>query len=108
MSIDLTIIRDTNLCLTFLEANILVENLKTTDPETRKTKIRQRAELFARLKQLIENTSDPVLQDAARTLLWKLAQLRQADYEQLSKDFQTSDLLFPGNYRLPRQYPDEN
>ena len=106
MSIDLEVIRDTNLCLTFFEANILIENMKTTVPETKEIRTRQKRDLFARLKKIVDNTEDLVLKDAASSLLLKLAQLNQADYDRLCQDFQTGDLLFPANYRLPCQYPE--
>ncbi len=108
MHIDLEVIRDTNLCLTFFEANILVENMKTTDGETKTTRVRRKPELLSRLKAILDNTQDPVLKEATQTLIGKLAQLSQKDYDQLAKDCQTGDLLFPANYRLPCHVRDES
>ena len=82
--------RDTYLCLTFSEANILLENIHGMSKPA----------LMARILELRDNTSDATLKEEASTLLWKLTQLSQDDYARLISDAAQNDLLFPANYQL--------
>lgn len=87
---DLSEARDSYLCLTFSEANILLENIQGLSKPA----------LIARILELRDNTSDATLKEETSTLLWKLAQLSQNDYERLISDIAQRDLLFPANYQL--------
>ncbi len=87
---DLSVARDTYLCLTFSEANIVFKNIPgLTKPA-----------LIARILELRDNTSDTTLKEDASLLLWKLTQLSQDDYDRLVKDAEQGVLLFPANYQL--------
>lgn len=89
---DLSVYRDTHLCLTFYEAVIIWENRGLS-----------RAAMLSRLKDLQQNTKDPMLKASISSLLWKLAQTDEKDYARLSSAAERGDLLFPGNYTLTQK-----
>ena len=90
MSIALSEIRDTHICLTFNEANIIMENIKDLSKNA----------LMVRLKELGDNAADPLLKSNARTLLWKIGQLSDKDYSRLRDAASRQELLFPPNFPL--------
>jgi len=86
---DLSIYRDTYLCLTFFEAVIVWENRGLS-----------RAAMFNRLKQLQQHTKDPILKVPVTSLLWKLTQVNEQVYDRMIAAADSGDLLFPPNFHL--------
>lgn len=86
---DLTIYRDTYLCLTFYESVIVWENRGLS-----------RAAMFIRLQQLQQHTKDPALKSSIASLLWKLTQVNEQVYDRMISAAASGDLLFPPNYHL--------
>lgn len=91
---ELSPIRDTYIRLTFNEANIIMENFK----------VQGKPALLARILDLQNHTKDATLREDAKTLLWKLAKMSDADYARLCTAAADGTLLFPGNYRLTAPY----
>lgn len=87
---DLTVYRDKHLCLTFLESNILLENIKGLSKPA----------LLVRLTDLQEQTEDALLKRAVSSLIWKLSMIGHEDYVRLTTAAASRDLLFPANYPL--------
>jgi len=79
------------LCLSFEEANILIENYRKQDL----------GGLIARLDNLLHHTTDISLVKETSGLLTKLQALTPKEYELLSKDIESGAIIFPPNYVLP-------
>ena len=86
---DLSIFRDTYLCLTFFEAVVVWENRGLS-----------RAAMFNRLRQLQQHTKDPTLKASVTSLLWKLTQVNEQVYDRMISAAESGELLFPPNYHL--------
>ena len=79
------------VCLSFDEANILIQNFRKNDL----------GGIIARLDNLISHTKDPYLQKEAQSLLQKLQDLTPQEYDQLLRDIEAGIVVFPPNYVLP-------
>lgn len=77
--------------LTFHEANILMENLRTQN----------KAEFMDRLANLSKHTPDSVLRYELNSLKVKLEELSEDEFALLRADVGKGAVLFPANYELP-------
>lgn len=78
--------------LTFHEANILVENLRTQD----------KAGFLVRLNSLTHHTTDPTLLRELENLTGKIVELSESEFTELRDDVVNGLVLFPPNYELPK------
>lgn len=81
-----------HLYLTFHEANILIENLRTQD----------KAGFIQRLANLSQHTPDPVLRHELTSLNDKILELSEREFATLRQDVLSGKVLFPPNYPLPK------
>lgn len=81
-----------HLCLSFEEANILIENYRKQDL----------CGMIARLDNLLHHTVDTQLVKETNSLLTKIQALTPQEYERLSKDIESGAIIFPPNYSLPQ------
>lgn len=79
------------ICLSFDEANILIQNFRKRDF----------GGIIARLDNLISHTEDVYLQKELQSLLQKLRELTPEEYAKLAYDIEAGVLVFPPNYVLP-------
>ena len=78
-------------CLSFDEANILIQNFRKRDF----------GGIIARLDNLISHTEDVYLQKELQSLFQKLRELTPEEYAKLVYDIEAGVLVFPPNYVLP-------
>lgn len=78
------------VCLTFHEANILIENLRS----------QEHAGFIERLDNLIRNTEDPRLLSELEQLLGKIKDLTPDEFSRLRADTEQGSVLFPPDYSL--------
>ena len=84
--------------LTFLEVNILLENLRIL----RNEKPEDKAGCIERLVNLIQNTTDTYLLRELKQLKSKVMDLSEDEFELLRQDVQSGKVMSEPNYTLPR------
>ena len=82
---------DRYVCLSFNEANILLQNNQKLD----------HLSMIARLDNLFRHTSDPQLRNETESLLRKIQNLTPEEYKLLMRDVESGRIFFPPNYSLP-------
>lgn len=78
--------------LSFSEANILLENLRSQD----------KAGFVARLANLAQNTIDPFLLQTLVDLNEKIMELSEEEFTALREAVSKGEVLFPANFVLPK------
>lgn len=76
--------------LSFNEANILMENIKGMDKST----------LVLRLKELSKTVSDVILKESTVSLLHKIANLTDEEFDKLKKEAALNHITYPPNFTL--------
>jgi len=83
--------------LTVDEANIILMNIRTSNPSGT-ISIR---EFQFRLENLLRHTPDSCLCGSIRSLHKKITQMSQQEFDQLCRDTNAGKIMFPPNYTLP-------
>lgn len=78
--------------LSFHEANILLENLRTQN----------KVAFVARLTNLAQHTTDPFLLQVLVDLNNKILELTEDEFTALREAVSKGEVLFPANYVLPK------
>ena len=86
-------IKDGRQPLSFSEANILKACMEDCTKE----------DFLFRMDYIVQNTENPILQQAADRLVKKILPLSDAAFLRLCKDVKENSVLFPPNYYLPMQ-----